>query len=372
MLVCHIHFGQFPFHSTPIPYELTKNLYFRGVDSHVIALSYHLEEKLEENYNGVRVTRIPVEIKRPKYLALEKFSSQVNFILSESNFDLIHIYAFRGSSYIRKRSNNNNKWLYHLITGNISRGLKSSIGNHITKFESNFFDKIVVNTRNVGKWVLGSTSFDEIPPGVDYNRFRPKTNEKLREKLGFNREDIVVIYSGSLSRFRKLDILLEGFKFAVQKCNHLKLLILGPGEKDYVIRLSTDLQISDHVKIVGYVPYLSVHEYISISDIGLAYVPITPEYNPQPALKTLEMLSCGKPVVATATEGNANFIVDGKNGILVNDHPQTISRGLLKLIDDEQLMKKISRSARKSIIKYDWASIVSNQLLPIYNQMIVE
>jgi glycosyltransferase involved in cell wall biosynthesis len=303
-------------------------------------------------------------------LSLVNFSNKVNEVLSRKKFDLIHLYAFRGSSYIKMRSVKNNKWLFHLITGNVSRGVKSNLANHLTKFESRFFDQIIANTNNVGKWVLGSDEFAEIPPGVDFKRFKPFLNIRLREELGFSNQDLVLIYSGSLSPLRNLGVLLEGFKIALKQCNKLKLLIIGSGETDYISRKTRIMKIEDQVKIIGYVPYLQVHEYISVADVGLAYVPITPEYIPQPALKTLEMLSCGKPVVATATDGNKEFISDKFNGVLVDDTPQMIANGLLKVVNDKIFMNRLGVAARKSVEKYDWARIVSNQLVPVYKEMI--
>lgn len=371
MLICHIHFSNFPFHTTPIPYEITKNLKDQGVNSHVIALAMNSEDKIEEDIDGVHVTRVPIYKSQRNIFTLERFSQITNSILLKEKFDLIHVYAFRGSSYLRLRNpGSNKKWLFHIITGNVFGGTKSTISNLMTRFDSKLFGSIIVNTRNVGEWVLGSRSFNEIPPGVDTNRFIPGINQKFRDNLGFKSTDVVAVYSGSLSPLRKLDVLLHGFAFAVQKCNRLKLVVIGPGDKELILRISRNLNISDKVLILGHIPYKCVQDYISIADIGLAYVPITPEYNPQPALKTLELLSSGKPVIATETKGNAYFVKDGVNGILIKDNPEAIARSLLLVIEDHQLRRKISNAARSSVIKYDWGGIVRNQLIPLYCQLV--
>ena len=134
MKICHIHYSRFPFFTTPIPYEITKNLQELGIKSHVIALSIDPGEKLEEDFAGVKVTRIPISRNQRNILSLENFSQIVKDILLEEAYDIVHVYAFRGASFLRLRAKKTNiKWLYHLITGNITGGIKSFINNFLEK-----------------------------------------------------------------------------------------------------------------------------------------------------------------------------------------------------------------------------------------------
>jgi len=265
MKICHIHYSRFPFLTTPIPYEITKNLHEIGIESHVIALSLGPGENLEEVFAGVKVTRIPISHNQRNVLSLEKFTQIAKSILLEDAYDIVHVYAFRGASYLRLRAmKTNNKWLYHLITGNITGGIKSFINNRLIKVESRKFDTIVVNTKNVGKRILGDVPTIEIPPGVDYNRFIPGINHKLRSELGYEPNDIIAVYSGSFSPYRKLDALIMGFSLTLGDCNQLKLLIVGSGEKKPLESLVSKLNIESHVKILGPFPYTSMQRFISI------------------------------------------------------------------------------------------------------------
>ena len=131
-----------------------------------------------------------------------------------------------------------------------------------------------------------------------------------------------------------------------------------------------ELKIQNNVNIIGPVPYLEMQNYLAVADIGLAFVPITPEYNSQPALKTLEMLSSGKPVIATATDGNRYFIQDGVNGMLVMDNYKDIADAILELVDNQDLRKRLGRASRVSVEKYDWSQIVENKLIPLYRDLV--
>ena len=373
MQVFFIQFGNFPFQTTPIPYEYAKNLTQQGVHCHVLALSSNREDELDENLEGIQITRIPTNGNPRSFKTLETLAQSANAILNSHNFDIVHVFAFRGAGYLRVRARGlGNKWLIHLISGNISGGMRSNLSNRLTKFECRFFDKIIVNTNNVGKWVLGDLHAIDIPPGVDFDRFLPGINQEFRRQLGYNSDDIVLIYLGSMSERRKLATLLQGFSEAHNKISRLKLLMVGPGDRSKLELVSRSLGIEAHVKFLPPVPYLYMHKYISVADIGFAYVPITPEFNPQPALKTLELLSSGKPIIATETDGNAYFINNEVNGILVKDSSEGITDGLIRLIDNDTLRKSIRERARKSVNKYDWKRIVSDSLIPVYSQVLLK
>tara|TARA_B100000085_G_scaffold184995_1_gene169064 strand:- start:8 stop:997 length:990 start_codon:yes stop_codon:yes gene_type:complete len=63
----------------------------------------------------------------------------------------------------------------------------------------------------------------------------------------------------------------------------------------------------------------------------------------------LEAMSCGKPVVSTATCSIPSFIKHGENGFLTNDEEEF--RGYIQqLLDDKDLRDKIGQSARQTVL----------------------
>ncbi len=145
------------------------------------------------------------------------------------------------------------------------------------------------------------------------------------------------------------------------------------GEGPHIEQLKTlakKLQAERSVKFTGYVPYPKIHRYLAACDIGLAYVPIKMQYDSQPPLKTLEYLSTGLATIATDTAGNRRYIFNGKNGILIKDNAKDISGALLKLAGDASLRQTLSQQARISVSNYSWANIISENLLPVYRDLL--
>jgi glycosyltransferase involved in cell wall biosynthesis len=109
---------------------------------------------------------------------------------------------------------------------------------------------------------------------------------------------------------------------------------------------------------------------LNAADIGISYVPKTPQYDPQPPLKTVEFLACGLPTIATDTVGNRVFIRNEYNGLLIDDTVESLSNAIVKLVTDTSLRTKFASVSRQSVRKYDWQNIVEKKLIPIYRWII--
>jgi glycosyltransferase involved in cell wall biosynthesis len=365
--------GKFPFYGTPAPYEFAKAANANGFPVDLLAISSSEDIASEENVDGISVFRSRTNVSEKPPLTWERLASQLNILTRTSRYGLVHVFAFRGSSYLRLRNRTPHmKWLLHIITGNIFGGLRSRIGNQLTRFEMRFFDRMIVNSAEIGSDILKSKRYDVVPVGVDLDRFFIERDRQLRRKMGYDESDILAIYSGAVTKTRRIGTLLEGFQQARKIIPNLKLMIIGTGDHSHVRQLIDELGMQDCVQLVGPLLYLDVPPYVSIGDIGLAYVPITPEYDPQPVLKTLEFLASGKPVLATATKGNAKIIQDNQNGLLVQDTPHDLANGLRKLVQDNTLRERLSQAARPSVQQYTWNEIFRSRLLPIYHSLLNE
>jgi len=68
-------------------------------------------------------------------------------------------------------------------------------------------------------------------------------------------------------------------------------------------------------------------------------------------LVPLESMACGTPVIATKVSGHRETIEDGKTGFLVDFDPQEIAEKITRLINNLDLVTKMSKEGRKSIEK---------------------
>jgi glycosyltransferase involved in cell wall biosynthesis len=370
MKTCHIIPWYYSHYAAP--YEYTRRLAKMGVDVEVVAYARPGEAN-SEVIDGVRVTRIRTEEREyfsPKNMVV--FVSEIIKWFGDKRYDLAHVYAFRGCNLLPMlRRNLADHWLLDIRTGNVSGNrLRSTLANHVTRLESRVFETCVAVDQQVGYRVLGrERPFHVVPIGADMEKFKPMPQPQLRKQLGIADDRLVVVFNSSLVRPRLPERVIDAFAQAARRDPRLNLLIIGDGTKgiiDELRALAQRLQVADRVHFTGYVPYATVQDYVNAGDIGLAFVPIVPQFDTQPPLKTAEFLACGLPTIATHTRGNALFIQDEQNGLLVNDDPGAVADSLLRLVEDAALRERLARAARPSILQYDWNQIVKDCLLPVY------
>jgi glycosyltransferase involved in cell wall biosynthesis len=370
MNTCHIIPWYYAHYAAP--YEYTRRLAKMGVRVDVLAYA-RPDEVVAEVIEGVRVRRIVLEEREhfsPKNTY--RFLSHILKWFDDRRYDLIHVYAFRGCNLlpILKRHLAAH-WLLDIRTGNVSANpIRSTFANHVTRLESRVFDSCIAVDQHVGYRVLGKDRpFHVVPIGADMEKFKPDRRPELRKQLGIDDDRLVVVFNSSLVRPRMPERVIQGFARAIKEEPRLSLLIIGDGSKgilDELRALAESLQIARGVHFTGYIPYARVQDYMSVGDVGLAYVPIIPQFDMQPPLKTAEFLACGLPTIATHTVGNALFVRDRENGLLIQDDPAAIADGILCLARDPALRERLACAARPSIAQYDWNRIVEEQLLPVY------
>ena len=374
MKTCHIIPWYYSHYAAP--YEYTRRLAKLGVDVEVIAYARPGETD-SAIIDGVRVTRVRTE-EREHFSPIQMvvFLSEILKCFGDKRYDLAHVYAFRGCNLLPLlRRNLADHWLLDIRTGNVSGNrLRSTLANHVTRLESRVFETCVAVDQQVGYRVLGyERPFHVVPIGADMEKFKPMPQPQLRKQLGIHDDRLVVVFNSSLVRPRLPERVIEAFAVAARRDTRLSLLIIGDGTKGIIGELQAlaqELQVADKVHFTGYVSYATVQDYVTAGDIGLAFVPIVPQFDTQPPLKTAEFLACGLPTIATHTRGNALFIQHEQNGLLVDDDPSAVTNSILHLAEDAALRERLARTARPSIVQYDWNQIVKDRLLPVYKDVL--
>jgi len=88
-------------------------------------------------------------------------------------------------------------------------------------------------------------------------------------------------------------------------------------------------------------------------------------------LTVLEAMACGLPVVATPVSGTAELVHHGENGLLVRPaDPASLSRAILRLMEDEPLREAQGREARRLVEGgYSWDA-VAEKTLAVYRELL--
>jgi glycosyltransferase involved in cell wall biosynthesis len=182
--------------------------------------------------------------------------------------------------------------------------------NIVLKFEKSSypeFDEVITNTPFMKTWAeeMKSKNVIIIPQGVDPNIMKPlQTDTILQKNLHISNNDRIVMYLGSIHSISGLPIIIKAIPKIIEVIPNFKLLIVGGGAHLKKLKeISKNLDLDDKIIFTGYVPYSDIPKYCSLADLCINPFEITEMTKKLSPVKIFDLLSCGKPVLATPLEG---------------------------------------------------------------------
>jgi PEP-CTERM/exosortase A-associated glycosyltransferase len=157
-----------------------------------------------------------------------------------------------------------------------------------------------------------------IPNAVDAAQFPfgGEPDAALRDRLGLAGATVIG-FAGSFYAYEGLDLLLEAVARMAGAHPSLRLLLVGGGYEDELLRArARQLGIADRTIFTGSVPHRDVQHYYGLIDV-LAYprrpMRLTDVVTP---LKPLEAMARGRILVASDVGGHRELVRDGQTGFL--------------------------------------------------------
>ena len=161
-----------------------------------------------------------------------------------------------------------------------------------------------------------------------------------------------------------------GTKATLKYLENLRISLEEIGRKydNVVLRIICDAHFD-----LEHLPVEKVHWSIETqakdlaeSDIGLAPLPDNPFTQGKCGFKILQYAAAGLAVVASPVGINSEFVTDGENGSLAEDHEWT--EKLKKLIESKELRKKFSLQNRKFVRDYD-VEVIGDRLVDLFRKL---
>ncbi len=205
--------------------------------------------------------------------------------------------------------------------------------------------------------------------GVDEMR-KISDNEKseLKESLGIKNTTFVCGISARLEEYKGHSYLLDTVKYVCDRHPDTVFLIIGGGSCEQSLKeKAKKLDIEDKTIFTGFVD--DVAPYYNIMDLNLN-CSIGTETS---SLALSEGMSLSVPAIATTYGGNPYMITDGVNGFLVPER-DSVAMGdkILELIDNPELLKKLSVGARSQYEKKFTAKVMTAQLEKLYEESYIK
>ncbi len=202
-----------------------------------------------------------------------------------------------------------------------------------------------------------------IPNGVDLEWFGPRSrNEHVAHALGLD-GGLVFGFIGSFYRYEGLRFLLRAFPAVRQALPRARLLLVGTGEEEGVLR-AIAAGLGDTVIFAGQVPHDRVREFYSVIDVFVCprrRMRLTELVTP---LKPLEAMAMGRPLLASDVGGLAELIQHDVTGLLFHAESRaSLVAEAVRIGKDSGLRSSLGERARRHVERErSWKQIVSGYL----------
>jgi len=184
---------------------------------------------------------------------------------------------------------------------------------------------------------LGEEKVKVWPSGVEVNStydFCEDRREVYRRKLGLRRESFGFIYIGALSRFRKLEILIDAMGLLVNRGGYENALLIfigyAPSVEDtvYLLERARLKHLENFVRIYPSVSEDELPCYIRACDVGLSPIEPNQVLSYSSPVKILEYFKVGLPVIASMIPDQNLVISESEGGVLVGWSPEEFARAM--------------------------------------------
>jgi glycosyltransferase involved in cell wall biosynthesis len=230
--------------------------------------------------------------------------------------------------------------------------------------------RIVVNSQATAKRFKErfQTKVTVVYNGLDLQSLR----ENALKKPDQIRDDWkIILVVARISKWKRHDLVLSAFELIAESNPEVHLVCLGGRDASdpkwwaCLEQMTKRSRFSDRIHWMGQVD--DVRPWYRN-----AHVLVLPSENEPFGRVLVEALACGIPVVATSGGGVPEIVRNGIDGIMVSDlKSDDIADGILKILDDKILGKKISVSGKQRAEDFSIEAHI-NQMTKIFQEVIKE
>jgi glycosyltransferase involved in cell wall biosynthesis len=353
--------------------KAAEQLVKRGVDARIVCGTEDGPEEFVRN--GVRYHAFPFTNKEEfpdfgtrfrKLCKRLSFAKNCSDFMLKEKFDIVHVhkpFEFPIMHYLRRKGS----------------PAKIVFGGHGTDFflTDRYYFKRVVDAGVT----CSEFNADEIEArygvrpfviynGADTEVFRPMDMQDSRRACGL---DPAGKYFGTLGRligWKGIQVFIKAMPEILADCPDAKMLIVGGGEyRPELERLAMELGVHEGLIFAGRIEHGRLPLWINSMDML-----VQPSIGEEAfGISIIEAMSCGKPVVATASGGIPEIVVDGEVGYIVQRNDETmLADRVITLLNDKELTRKMGTNGRQRVIdEFTWDKVVE-RLLKIYDKVLDE
>jgi glycosyltransferase involved in cell wall biosynthesis len=215
----------------------------------------------------------------------------------------------------------------------------------------------------------------EVANAVDVTRFFPPTPEDratLRRKLDLPESSVVLLFVGSMTPRKGVDLLLRAFERSVKERPPKLLLLVGPAGKsqaerafaEQLVALAGELGVHDRLRFIGLVN--NVEDYMRAGDALL----FASESEGLPNV-VLEAMASGLPVIMSRLHGVSDYLItSGADGLVVDRTVEALAEGIRRISGDQSFRIEIGAAAARCARARFAPAVIDQAYRGIYDKLL--
>jgi glycosyltransferase involved in cell wall biosynthesis len=236
------------------------------------------------------------------------------------------------------------EWIERIIIrkSNALIAISPELANYVRKIDENIPIAMIENTFEA----------------VDAKSISVESVRKLREEYSLSDGKKIILYVGTFERYQGLDLLIESAEIVSKHINAVKFVLVGgkSGQIEYFRKITGVKGLSSFFLFTGIRPPEEIPIFINMANVLVS--PRVKGLNPP--LKIYSYLSSGKPIVATNHLSHTQVLNPGI-AHLVDPNPVEIAKGIIYILENPGLGRKLGERARKFFEKnYSYDKVVES------------
>jgi 1,2-diacylglycerol 3-alpha-glucosyltransferase len=357
--------------------EMSDTLMDMGHDIHIVTYPFGQEDIKVRRAKVHRTDSFRPETNAKVGPSPEKFSLDFQLlrllcrVIRKEKIDIIHAHNYEGAligilaKWLTRRPllyNAVNLMSDELAGYNFIRPawVAHGIAHGLDWFTPIFPDHITAVSPELREWFLKNgvpaAKVDMVPAGIEPDLFDPPEPEKFRQQYRLDGRP-VVMYTGVLNAFQRIDYLLAAFAFVLRQRSDALLLVVSPlisetHERTYR-QLAQELGIADSVIWISPHSLKDLPSYLALADVAVVPRPECPGH----PVKLLNYMLAGRPIVSFA--GGAKGVRHLHDAYIVPNHNlEALGQGIITLLKDRALAAKLGANAHATVLaNFDWRQI---------------
>ncbi len=349
-----------------------------GAEKHVVVLTERLKKRghtifaicpqgdwLPDQLRAVGAQVFEYKMSFPRLLRIANHLKQ---FVNEHQIDIIHSHLTRAT------------YLGCVLGGMTGRSVVSSV--HVQSHDF-VYRYLMPNPRNhivtVSDWVKEGFLKLGIPEAqihTIYNgtEFITESGEEeattepysVHDELGIPHNAEIIGIFGHVNDFKGHPLLVSAMHEIVAVRPNAYLMCVGPADpafKQSLCDTATASGVLDHIRFTG-----------TRNDVkrllGATTVIALPSCYEACSMAIIEAMSMGKPVVVTHAGGNPELVTDFKTGRLIERNASAVAEGLLSLLNEPALCKKMGENAQQEARERFSAKVMVDNIEALYQQIL--